>query len=201
MVGFGSIGEHSIGEAPPEPDSGPSAFQPNAFQGFQGAAAVGQAGEIAARGGAEHLALLHKDLMSRVVALEASLRAIPAVIDQSEASSPTPIGMGHNGPPNFVPTNSEDLLQINQLIDLLKQDVQPVTTTLRSELVERGERVSAVGKKIREHAETFIKEATRSAGAEVGKRLVQLPFWLGIGALIDSVVRALSNWLAAVPLQ
>jgi hypothetical protein len=144
-------------------------------------------------GSAEDPVLLHETLMARVAVLEAALQ---------ELRSPGPAGIGHNRPPPdepaFVPVSSSDLDEIDHLISLLKEQ-PPLPTAVPAQVVAQSRVVGQIGAKIGELADIFAKEAVKAAGHEIGKRLVQIPFWLGVAAGIAAVSEGLQHWIAALP--
>jgi hypothetical protein len=66
-------------------------------------------------------------------------------------------------------------------------------------LLVQSQRVNQIRAKVLKLVETFAEEVVKSAGKEVGKRLVQVPFWLGVLAAIGCVTAALQQWIAVLP--
>ena len=151
-----------------------------------------QAVEFAA-GGEDRPEVLHETLIARVAVLEVAVQ---------ELRTPSGVGIGHNRPPPdepaLVPITSDDLDEIDQLITLLKEQ-PPVPAAVPPQLIAQSRVVSKIGAKISELADAFAKEAVKSAGQEFGKRLVQVPFWLGILGAIQGVTSALQQWMAVLP--
>ncbi|WBL82287.1 DUF2513 domain-containing protein [Bradyrhizobium xenonodulans] len=151
-----------------------------------------QAVEFSA-GGEDRPEVLHRSLIARVAVLEAIVE---------ELRRPAGIGIGHNQPPPdahvFAPVTADDLDEIDHLIVLLKEQ-PPAPTTVSPQLIEQSRVVSKIGTKIAELADIYAKEVVKSAGQETGKRLVQLPFWLGVSSAIAGVASALQIWISALP--
>jgi hypothetical protein len=146
-----------------------------------------------AAGGEDRPEVLHHTLIARVAVLEVAVQ---------ELRIPSGIGIGHNRPPPdeaiFVPLTSDDLDEIELLITLLKEQ-PPVPPAVPQQLIVQNRVVTKIGVKILELADSFSKEAVKSAGQEFGKRLAQVPFWLGILGAIQGVTSALQQWIAALP--
>jgi hypothetical protein len=145
-------------------------------------------------GSAEDPVLLHQTLMGRVAVLEAAVQQLRSPVFE--------VGPGHNQPPPdepaFVPVTPNDLDEIDRLIALLKEQ-PPVPPTVPVQLAAQSRVVARIGAKISNLADIFAKEAVKSAGHEVGKRLVQIPFWWGILYAINEVTSALQQWIAVLP--
>lgn len=111
-------------------------------------------------------------------------------------------GIGHNRPPPdepaFNPFTPNDVAETDRLIALLKEQT-PTPTIVPPALIAQSRRVSRIRAKVLKLVETFAEEAVKSAGKELGKRLVQLPFWLGILAAIEGVTTALQQWISVLP--
>ena len=168
----------ALGPGPPGPPSRP-APEPYRAEAVQFSA-----------GGEDRPEVLHEILLARVAVLEVAVQ---------ELRKP---GIGHNKPPadenSFLPVTSDDLDEIDRLVDLLKN--QPsVPAAVPPQLTTQIRVVTQIGSKIAELADIYAKEAVKAAGQETGKRLVQLPFWLGIGGAISGVALALQAWLAVLP--
>jgi hypothetical protein len=71
-------------------------------------------------------------------------------------------------------------------------------TALSPQIISQDRAVNKIGAKILKLADTFAEEAVKSAGKEFGKRLVQVPFWLGILGAIQGVSTALQQWIAVL---
>jgi hypothetical protein len=146
-----------------------------------------------AAGGEDRPEVLHETLMARVAVLEVAVQ---------ELRTPSGVGIGHNRPPPdepaFVPITSDDLDEIERLITLLREQ-PPIPRAVPSQIIAQSRVVTKIGAKIGELADNFAIEAAKSAGQEFGKRLVQVPFWLGILGAIQGVTSALQQWIAVLP--
>jgi hypothetical protein len=136
----------------------------------------------------------HETLMARVAVLEIALQ---------ELRTPDRVGMmGHNRPPPddpvFTPVTSNDLDEIDRLITLLKEQ-PPVPAVVPPQLIAQNSVVSNIAAKVNKLADAFAIEAAKAAGQESGRRLVQVPFWLGVIGAIHGVVTALEQWIAVLP--
>jgi hypothetical protein len=120
----------------------------------------------------------HRDLMRRLSILEAVLAERPK----------RPPGLGHNNPPEGVPTSDEDVAEIERFIDLLKQ--QPAkSSALPPEIAAQTDKVDKLSKR-------FFDKCAESAGSELGKKIVNLPFWCGLYSAVRDVVHLVGGWLA-----
>ena len=128
-------------------------------------------------------------LMARLALLEAALAS-------PKPRSELPIGPGHNGPPEFEPPFEES--EVQELIDLLKVQTATAPTDL-PKLVAASQATEAKINKLAEYADAFAVSAVKSAGSEVGKRLVQVPWWLSLSAALHSVSQALITWMGTLP--
>lgn len=137
---------------------------------------------------------LHQVLMTRVAVLEAAIQEIR----RPHAS----IGIGHNQPPPdetaLVPLTPDDVDEIDRLIAQLK-DQPPAPAVVSAQLIQQSHDVSRIRAKAAQIVDTFINEAVKAAGQEVGKRLVQVPFWLGVIAAIQGLTEALQQWVSVLP--
>ncbi|MFB6419895.1 hypothetical protein [Bradyrhizobium tunisiense] len=144
-------------------------------------------------GGEDRPEVLHQTLLARVAVLEIAVQ---------ELRKPTGVGIGHNKPPadedNFAPVTSDDLDEIDQLISLLKEQ-PPAPAILPPQIIEQSRVVAKIGAKIAQLADIYAQETTKAAGQETGKRLVQLPFWLGVSSTIAGVAAALQAWISVLP--
>jgi len=128
-------------------------------------------------------------LMARVALLEAAL-ASPKPVPK------LPIGLGHNGPPDFDPPFEER--EIRELVNLLKAQ-GPSTPTDLPQLLAASQATEARASKLMEYADAFASAAIKSAGSEAGKRLVQAPWWLSVGGALLGVSQALIAWISMLP--
>jgi hypothetical protein len=102
--------------------------------------------------------------------------------------------VGHNGPPGDEPLSIFEIEEIQNFVDTAKGQFEILVPA--PSLIEAGERVSKLGQKAREYADSFAKEAVKSAGKEFGKRLAQVPFWMALASAITAATEALGHWLA-----
>ena len=73
---------------------------------------------------------------------------------------------------------------------------------LPADAIKAGVELKTIGEQLKAYAlkqaDTLVSETVKSAGSELGKRLVQAPFWLAIAQLIISVAGAASAWIASL---
>jgi hypothetical protein len=137
----------------------------------------------------------HHQLMARVVLLEASVAGLLAARQSPGRKGEAP-GIGHNGGPfEDEPVGFEEIKEIENLIALLKEQ-GPQPSAAHASITVLGERVRMIGEKIGPYFNELGLAFARGAGQELGKRLVQAPFWLAIAAEIPRVVEALNHWLS-----
>ena len=140
---------------------------------------------------------LHQQMLRRIEALESVIADLPA-------------GIGHNRPPESidpVPFAEDDLRAVTAAIAVLKN--QPSAPTMPSTAARRaastlkiiGERLwdylARTGAYVVKQGDTFVSEAAKSAGAEFGKRFVQLQYWLILAGSLMAAASAVSSWLAS----
>ncbi|WP_438277990.1 hypothetical protein [Nitrobacter sp.] len=128
-------------------------------------------------------------LLARVAALEAALDAPKPQMD-------LPIGPGHNRPPEFDPPFEEE--EIRKLIDLLKAQA-PTSATDQPKLLHSAKIAQAYVSKLQTHIDEFTTSAVKGFGAEIGKRLAQIPWWLSVSSALNSVAHALVTWIGTLP--
>jgi hypothetical protein len=88
---------------------------------------------------------------------------------------------------------------ILELVDLLKAQTptQPVDLPkLREVTTAAEERSGQLRKRVDDFADSLIK----GAGGELGKKLVQIPWWLAVYTALNAVLDAAAGWLAVLPL-
>jgi hypothetical protein len=135
------------------------------------------------------LKILHAQMVERIAALEEALQSV---------SKP---GMGHNQPPEPLepqePLTAADLQCLNSAISTLKN--QPVEPSKRPpEAVKAASVLQAVGAKVSEYLDVFVKEAIKAAGAEFGKWTIRLPMWKVVLASLAAASAAASAWIMAL---
>lgn len=134
------------------------------------------------------VAVAFESLMTRVAVLEAALAA-------PKPRSETPIGPGHNGPPEFEPPFDEP--EIQHLVDLLKSE-RAATPDDLPRIVETTNVAVAHASKLKARLDDFASAAVKAAGAEAGKRLVQLPWWLAVSTALSGVAHAMEILITAL---
>jgi hypothetical protein len=133
---------------------------------------------------------LHDEMLRRVASLEEAMAKLAV----------TKPGIGHNNPPDPVPFGDDDRRVIEIAIVMLraqppKPETQPVEAgEAAAKLMTIGERLKAYAIK---QGDTFVSEAVKSAGGELGKRAIQSPFWLTLAGLL--IATAVSAWIASLP--
>jgi hypothetical protein len=129
--------------------------------------------------------------MARVALLEAALSAPKTVAEP-------PIGPGHNRGPDLEFDAAVDETEIRRIVALLKEQraTEPVD---RPKLSEIAKVIDPANNKWRERLDEFAKSTLKGAGEEVGKRLIQAPWWIAVYSQLDSVAHALIAWLGALP--
>jgi hypothetical protein len=135
---------------------------------------------------------LHDEMLRRIASLEDGMARLAV----------TKPGIGHNNPPDPVPFGDDDRRVVEIAIVVLSaQSPKPETSPVEAgeaaaKLMTIGERLNAYAIK---HGDVLVSEAVKSAGAEVGKRLVQLPFWLSLAGLLIAAAKAAFAWIASLP--
>jgi len=138
---------------------------------------------------------LHEDMLRRIASLEDAVAQLGV----------TKPGIGHNNPPELidpVPFGDDDRRVVEIAIVVLSaQSPKPETSPVEAgeaaaKLMTIGERLNAYAIK---HGDVLVSEAVKSAGAELGKRLVQLPFWLSLAGLLIAAAKAAFAWIASLP--
>jgi len=138
----------------------------------------------------------YETLMARVALLEAAL--LP-VLPTSNSRDENAIGIGHNrGPSDFEPASVEELVQIDQLIALLKEQ-GPIPPTNSAPILDLQTKTSKTATKIKEYVDECGKAAAKGFGEETGKRLAQSPFWIALFYQMGQVSEALIRWLSNIP--
>jgi hypothetical protein len=109
-----------------------------------------------------------------------------AVLERFIAELPNQRGIGHNLPP----IGDEDVPEITQVIVTLKaQPLAPDKAKAAQSTLKK------IGKRLGTYVDAFLLEASKSAGKEFGKRVVQYSYWWGLYLSLMTVVQAVSNLL------
>jgi hypothetical protein len=123
----------------------------------------------------------HKEMLSWIEVLEALMAELP---NQRRRTNDPPI-------------TEEDIPEIRKAVAILK--AQPVVPTAPDEaraagltLMKFGERL---GSYLLKQGDIFVSEAVKSAGKEVGKRLVQSPFWWALATTLLMLAQSVQAWL------
>lgn len=149
---------------------------------------------IADATGASNPQALHAGMLRRIKFLELELQKL----------SSQSVGIGHNRPPepiDPVPFDDDDRRAVETAIVLSAQPPKP--ETLPAEAGEAAAKLVTIGERLKAYAikqgDVFVSEAVKSAGAELGKRIIQSPFWLTLARLLIAVATAVSAWIASLP--
>jgi hypothetical protein len=130
-------------------------------------------------------------LMARVALLEAAIFAPKPRIE-------SPIGMGHNRGPDLLIDGAVDEVEIQGMITLLKQ--QSATSPVdRPKLLEIAKVIDPETNKWRERLDEIAEGVLKGASEEIGKRLVQAPWWIAVYSQLEAVAHALVAWLSTIP--
>lgn len=113
-------------------------------------------------------------------------------------------GIGDNNPPERIEQISfgeNDWRAVEAACAILKTQ-QPTQSAPPAEAVQAVKilwsvvhKLRPVGAYVGKQAGIFVSEALKAAGAEVGKRAIQSPFWLTLITKIAAVADAASSWL------
>jgi hypothetical protein len=130
-------------------------------------------------------------LMARVALLEAAISAPKPVVEST-------IGIGHNRGPDLLIDGALDEAEIQGMIALLKQ--QSATSPVdRSKLLVIAKVIDPETNKWRERLDEIAKGVLKGASEEIGKRLIQAPWWIAVYSQLDAVGHALVAWLSTIP--
>jgi hypothetical protein len=130
-------------------------------------------------------------LLARVAVLELAISTPKPVAE-------FPIGPGHNRGPDLVLDGSVEEEEIRRFIALLKQ--QNVSAPIDvPQLNKFAESISSENNKWRERLDELAKGVLKGAGEEVGKRLIQAPWWIAVYSQLEAVGKALVAWLSTFP--
>jgi hypothetical protein len=128
---------------------------------------------------AEKKAAPHKEMLSWIEVLEALIAELPK---QHR-------GIGDN----LQPIGDDELHSIINLVFILKH--QPVVPTAPDDVRVAGSRLKKIGERLGTYLDTFLLEASKSGGKELGKRLAQAPFWLAVWYALTHIVQSVAAWL------
>jgi hypothetical protein len=146
---------------------------------------------------------LHAEMIEQIEALE---RAMAGQRERRRR------GIGHNKPPEPIedpPLSTKDLGEIRTAMAVLKRQ-PPVPSVLSIEartavtlLMKFGDRLRPLGRTvggyILKQADSFVTKAVEKAGEEVGKRIVQSPFWIVLINKIPALADVAHRWLESLP--
>ncbi len=135
---------------------------------------------------------LHAEMLARLDALERGMMQLGLL--------PPPIG--HNRPPEDEVLSPEDRTAISNAIATLK--AQPAQPAARPpEATDAVALLQSVARKVwpylTDKAALFADEFVKSAGGELGKRVVQFPYWAALYFLLQHAINAAMTWLQALP--
>jgi hypothetical protein len=150
-----------------------------------------------AKAAAETLEARHAKLENSVALLEIALNQLRRQVEAR--SHEREIGPGHNQGPNLDPVSAQELDDVEELVKLLKDQPPIPPPQVHEHLRERSAKATKVADKIGEYLDELGKEFVKKAGGELGKRVVQAPFWTAVAYAISRVAGALIEWLAHVP--
>ena len=88
--------------------------------------------------------------------------------------------------------------EIQEFVALLKQQSATAPVDL-PKLLEFADVIEPENNKWRERLEELTRGALKGASEEIGKRLIQAPWWIAVYSQLDSVGHALVAWLSTLP--
>ena len=94
--------------------------------------------------------------------------------------------IGHN----IQLITGEDVQEITQVVAVLK--AQPVVP---DKARSAGSTLKKIGERLGKYLDDFLSEAAKSGGKELGKRVVDLSYWLALAHMLISTASSVSNWL------
>jgi hypothetical protein len=112
----------------------------------------------------------HRQMLSWIEVLEALIVELPK----------QPRGIGHN----LQPITELDVQEIKQCIVILKHEPAPDSARAAGSTLQ----------KIEEKLGTYLDACLLEASKEVGKRLVQLPYWLAVWYTLKHIVQSVAGW-------
>jgi hypothetical protein len=118
----------------------------------------------------------YQEMLSRIEVLESLLAEFP----KQQRS------IGHN----IRPITDGDVQEIRQAVAILK--AQPVVP---ADAKAAGSTLGKIGERLGTYLDACLLETAKSAGKELGKRLVQLSYWLALGHALMSIAQSVPNWL------
>jgi hypothetical protein len=116
-------------------------------------------------------AAAHKQMLSWIEVLEALIVELPK---QRR-------GIGHN----LQPITEVDVQSITKCVFILKHEPAPDDARAAASTLKK------IGEKLGTYLDTCLLEASK----EVGKRLVQLPYWLALWYTLKNIVQSVAGWL------
>jgi hypothetical protein len=132
----------------------------------------------------------HKEMLSRIAILE-------RLVAELREKSP---GIGHNRPPESIeglPFGEVELREIAEAIAVLK--AQPVMPKAPEEAEVAASTLNKIGDRLWTYlikqADVFTSKLVESAANELGKRLVQSPFWWVVASTLMAVAHSVNGWL------
>jgi hypothetical protein len=113
----------------------------------------------------------HRQMLSWIEVLEALIVELPK---QRR-------GIGHN----LQPITEDEVGSITKCVFILKHEPTP------DEAKAAGSTLKKIGEKLGTYLDTCLLEASK----EVGKKLVQLPYWLALWYTLKHIVQSVAAWL------
>ena len=139
--------------------------------------------------GLQNSRALHQEMIRRIESVEEAL---------GELSSDDG-GIGHNQPPEPIepiPFGDQDREAVEAALAVLKsQPSEPAQPPRQA--VSAAKTLLSFGERFRDYlikqADTFVSEAVKAAGAEVGKWVVRLTLWMAVADGLIKVARSRGN--------
>jgi hypothetical protein len=140
----------------------------------------------------EDASALHAEMLRRIASLEEAMAQLPGL-------SP---GIGHNRPPEPMeefPLTLTDRTEITGAVDVLKyqpvdpQDEGKAATEAAETLKSKGQKISEW---LAKQADTFVSEAVKEAGKELGKWGTRTAIWSVVLDRLFSVHQIVVQWLS-----
>jgi hypothetical protein len=98
-------------------------------------------------------------------------------------------GIGHN----LQPITEEEVEATTQAVAVLK--AQPVAPKAPDEARAAGSTLQKIVGRLGTYLDTFLLEASKSGGKEVGKQLARAPYWLALWYTLKNIVQSVAGWL------